>query len=120
MIDQLSKESEIENKLNKIFDNISYLSAYVKEREDENKKKFDELKSFFSTKIDQIENRLNNMENNDKSTAKKRAKSNSNSKEESQKNNNNLLLKETKKHKTNTISASNQNKKKEVNIKIKI
>ena len=107
MINQLSKESEIENKLNKIFDNINYLSAYVKEREDENKKTFDDLKSFFSTKINQIENRLDNLENNDKLTTKKRAESNSNIKEEPQKNNNNSLSKETKKRKTKNISASN-------------
>ena len=40
MINEFSKESDFENKLNKIFDNLSYLSEYVKKKEDENKKKF--------------------------------------------------------------------------------
>ena len=32
MINEFSKESDFENKLNKIFDNLSYLSEYVKKR----------------------------------------------------------------------------------------
>ena len=44
MINEFSKESDFENKLNKKFDNLSYLSEYVKKKEDENKKNLDELK----------------------------------------------------------------------------
>ena len=99
MINEFSKESDFENKLNKIFDNLSYLSEYVKKKEDKNKKNFDELKSFFSNKIEQIENRLNILEKNDKSFTKKRSKSNFIISNESRKAESNKILKETEEQK---------------------
>ena len=71
------------------------------------KKNFDELKSLFSNKINQIENRLNILEKNDKSFTQKWAKSNSIISKESRKAESSEILKGTENEKQKN-SVSNE------------